>query len=300
MTVSPDALHAAGGAVPHAALVDAHQHYWRPARGDYGWLTPELGVLYRDWQPADLRPLRDTHGVAATVLVQAAPTEAETDELLQIARREPSVAGVVGWTDLDGGGAALRIQALAGRAGGRLLGLRPMLQDLGDPEWIARPALDEAFAAMAAHGLVLDLLARPLHLAAARQRLLRTPGLRAVLDHCGKPAIAAGHDPLWHAGLAALARDTGAFCKLSGLLVEAPPGAGVDLLSPWVAHVFACFGPQRVVWGSDWPVLNRAGDYAGWLALARALVERHAPGAQDAVFAGNARVLYDLDRRTPQ
>ncbi len=133
---------------------------------------------------------------------------------------------------------------------------------------------------------------------AARTRLLRHPELRAVLDHCGKPAIAAGDDPPWTAGMAALARDTGAYCKLSGLLTEAPPGAGIEALSPWVAHVFDCFGPARVLWGSDWPVLNLTGDYPGWLDLARALVRRHAPGAEAAVFGGNARTLYALDRRT--
>lgn len=280
-----------------AGLVDAHQHYWRPARGDYGWLTPALGVLHRDWLPADLRPLLAASGVAATVLVQAAATEAETAELLRIAAAEPSVAGVVGWVDLEAHDAPARIDALVARAGGRLLGLRPMLQDLDDADWIARPALDAAFEAMSAHGLVLDLLARPAHLAAARERLLRQPRLRAVLDHCGKPGIAAGADPRWQAGIAALARDTGAYCKLSGLLTEAPPGAGLDMLSPWVEHVFACFGPQRVLWGSDWPVLNLAGAYACWLELARELVRRHAPGAEAAVFAGNARALYALDGR---
>lgn len=279
-------------------IVDAHQHYWRPARGDYGWLTPACGALYRDWLPHDLRPLLEDAAIAATVLVQAAPTEAETDELLRIARDEPSVAGVVGWVDLEAHDAPARIDALVARAGGRLLGLRPMLQDLDDPEWIARPALDAGFDAMVAHGLVLDILARPSHMAAVRARLLRHPRLRAVLDHCGKPAIAAGADPEWARQLAAFARDTGAYCKLSGLLTEAPAGAGVDTLSPWVAHVFACFGGKRVLWGSDWPVLNLAGDYAGWLALALALVHRHAPAGEAAVFGGNARTLYDLDRRT--
>ncbi|KAF1687907.1 amidohydrolase [Pseudoxanthomonas broegbernensis] len=277
--------------------LDAHQHYWRPARGDYGWLTPAMDVLYRNWQPSDLRPLLAAHDVAATVLVQAAPTEAETEELLRIASEEPTVAGVVGWVDLEAGDAPARIGALAARAGGRLLGLRPMLQDLDDPDWVARPALDAAFEAMAAHGLVLDILARPSHLAAARTRLLRHPHLRAVLDHCGKPDIAAGEDPAWRAGVAALARDTGAYCKLSGLLTQAPAGAGIEDLSPWVEHVFACFGPQRVLWGSDWPVLNLAGDYAGWLRLATGLVRRHAPGAERAVFAGNARALYRLEER---
>jgi len=277
-------------------IVDAHQHYWRPARGDYGWLTPQLGVLHRDWLPPDLCPLLRDSGVSATVLVQAAPTEAETDELLRIARGETSVAGVVGWVDLEAADAPARIAALAARAGGRLLGLRPMLQDIDDPEWIARPALDAAVEAMIGHGLALDLLARPEHLAASRARLLRHPHLRAVLDHCGKPPIG-GDATAWKGGIAALARDTGAYCKLSGLPTEAPPGADADALSPWAEHVFACFGPDRVLWGSDWPVLNLAGDYAGWLELARALVRRHAPGSEGAVFAGNARTFYALEGR---
>lgn len=279
------------------AIIDAHQHYWWPARGDYGWLTPQLGVLYRDRSPHDLRPLLDAAGVSSTVLVQAAATAAETDELLRIARNEPTVAGVVGWIDLEADDAPARIQALLARSGGTLLGLRPMLQDLDDPHWIARPTLDAAFEAMAAHGLVLDILARPAHLASARERLLRHPHLRAVLDHGGKPAITSGSDPLWTSEVAALARETGAYCKLSGLLTQAPAGADLDTLSPWAVHLFDCFGPQRMLWGSDWPVLDLAGDYAGWLDLARALVSRHAPGHEAAVFGGNARTLYALDRR---
>lgn len=276
-------------------LIDAHQHFWRLDRGDYGWLTPEAGALYRDWQPADLEPLLAAHGVRATMLVQAAPTEAETEYLLRLARDHAFIAGVVGWSDFEAADAPRRIAALAAHGEGHLRGLRPMVQDIADPGWLARPDLDPAFAAMARHGLVFDALVRPRHLAPLHARLLRHPDLRAVIDHSGKPDIAGGGFDGWARDIAALARDTGAYCKLSGLLSEAGEGAGASTLDRYVAHMLACFGPTRVLWGSDWPVLNLCGDYGGWLALARDLVRRHAPEAEARVFGGNAAILYGLD-----
>ncbi|MEZ0471686.1 amidohydrolase family protein [Luteimonas salinilitoris] len=276
-------------------LIDAHQHFWRLDRGDYGWLTPEAGALYRDWRPADLEPLLAAHGVRATVLVQAAPTEAETDYLLRLAHDHAFIAGVVGWSDFEAADAPRRIAALAARGEGRLRGLRPMVQDIADPGWLARPDLDPAFAAMAGHGLVFDALVRPRHLAPLHARLLRHPDLRAVIDHAGKPDIAGGGFDGWAQDIAALARDTGAYCKLSGLPSEAGEGADAGTLDRYVTHVLACFGPERVLWGSDWPVLNLCGDYGGWLALARDLVRRHAPEAEARIFGGNAAILYGLE-----
>lgn len=276
-------------------LIDAHQHFWRLDRGDYGWLTPEAGALYRDWQPADLEPLLAAHGVRATVLVQAAPTEDETGYLLQLAREHAFVAGVVGWTDFEAADAPRRIAALVARGEGRLRGLRPMVQDIADPHWLSRPEPDAAFQAMAAHGLVFDALVKPPHLAPLHARLRRHPQLRAVIDHAGKPDIAGGGFDGWSRDIAALARDTGAYCKLSGLPSEAGAGADAGTFDRYAAHVLACFGPERVLWGSDWPVLNLCGDYGGWLRIARELVRRHAPDAEAQVFGGNAARLYGLN-----
>src|ERR1700722_11479581 len=181
--------------------IDAHQHFWRVDRGDYGWLTAEAHpAICRDFGPEDLKPLMAAAGVTCTVLVQAAPTTAETDFLLEMARATPFVAGVVGWADLEAPDAGATIEAMAGDP--KLLGLRPMLQDLADDAWILKPELVPALDAMQAAGL---------------RFLAQRPDLRVVIDHGAKPDIAGGDIEGWAAAMRAIARDSGAVCKLSGL-----------------------------------------------------------------------------------
>jgi L-fuconolactonase len=275
-------------------IIDAHQHFWQLSRGDYEWLTPEAGVLYRDYLPDDLAPLLKEHGVGATVLVQAAATEAESRFLLRLAREHAFVAGVVGWVDFEAADVGKRIAALATAGAGKLKGLRPMIQDIPDPRWIARSSLDAAFEALVAHELVFDALVRPVHLEALRERLLRHPRLRAVLDHAGKPDIARGALEPWAAAIERLAGDTAICCKLSGLLTEASTRRSAADLTPWVAQLFRSFGAERMLWGSDWPVLKAAGSYGEWLGLARELIERCAPGRAAQVLSGSAHRLYRL------
>ena len=280
------------------SLIDAHQHYWRLARGDYSWLTPQFGPLYRDFEPGDLAAPLAACGIGATVLVQAAATEAETRHLIGLARQHASIAGIVGWVDFEAAQVRERMARLMEEGGGIIRGFRPMIQDIADPLWLARESLDPAFEALAAADLSFDALVMPRHLELLRQRLQRHPDLRAVLDHAGKPDIGAGvASPAWEAWalqLERLARETSICCKLSGLLTEAAPGADAAVLDPYVAHIFACFGAARVLWGSDWPVLSLRGSYGQWFEMARTLVERHAPGQQEAVFAANAQRFYRL------
>lgn len=276
-------------------IVDAHQHFWRLSRGDYAWLTPELRVLYRDFEPADLAPLLAKYQVAATVLVQAAATEEETHFLFELAREHAFIQGVVGWTDFEAPDTARRIAALADAGAGKLKGLRPMVQDIADADWLMRSDLDSAFEAMIDRDLAFDALVRPRHFSALLTRLQRHPRLRAVIDHAGKPAIAQRGFDAWARPLERLARETGALCKLSGLLTEAAPGATAADLASYVGHVFACFGAERVLWGSDWPVLELASDYGAWLDQARNLVARHAPGCEAKVFGATAASFYRLD-----
>jgi L-fuconolactonase len=279
-------------------IVDAHQHFWRPDRGDYGWLRPADGILYRDYLPQDLAPLIGAHRVQATVLVQAAPTEAETRYLLDLAAQTDFVAGVVGWVDMEAPGAPGRIADLVAYGRGKLKGLRPMVQDIADLRWLLKPVLDPAFEAMIDHGLVFDALVSPRHLQPLQARLLRHPKLRAVLDHAGKPDIAGKVFPSWAEDVAKLARELPLLhCKLSGLLTQAGESAGVDELEPYVAHLFEHFGPKRLMWGSDWPVLNLRSEYRHWLELAQTLVRRHAPGHEQEVFGATAIGFYALDQK---
>ncbi len=270
--------------------IDAHQHFWTLARGDYGWLTPALGPIHRDFSPADLEPLLARHGICHTILVQAAPTEAETAFLLDLAANTPFVAGVVGWTDFDAGDSAERIALLAGND--LLLGLRPMVHDIAEEGWLARPALAPAFHAMAEHGLVFDALLKPRHIAPMLQVLARHPGLAVVIDHGAKPDLVRGELSAWRAGMTALAAHPKVFCKLSGLVTEARTDWTLATLRPVVEHLLAAFGPGRLIWGSDWPVVTLRASYAQWFGAADALLAG-LPGPQrEAILGGNARRLY--------
>ena len=270
--------------------IDAHQHFWSLARGDYGWLTPALGVIHRDFGPADLAPLLTEHGIERTILVQAAPTKAETAYLLDIAAKTPFVAGVVGWADCDASDVAERIAALA--ADPLLVGLRPMVQDIADDGWLARPELALAFEAMTATGLVFDALLKPRHIPAMLTMLERHPDLACVIDHAAKPDLVSGDLTVWRDGVSALAKHPGLTCKLSGLVTEAGPDWTLETLRPVVAHLLATFGPERLIFGSDWPVVTLRASYAQWIDAAETLLCDLTATQRDDVFGGNAAKLY--------
>jgi L-fuconolactonase len=270
--------------------IDAHHHLWTLARGDYGWLTPALAPIYRDFQLSDLAPHLAAAGIEGTILVQAASTEAETMFLLDIAESSDVVRGVVGWTDFDAADAIARVDALAAR--NLLVGLRPMVQDIADDDWLLGPALAPLLTAMARNDLVFDALALPRHLPRLLQVISRHPDLAFVLDHCGKPRLATGEIATWQRDIALLAEHPNIVCKLSGLVTEAAPDWNIADLRQAVDHVVACFGPERLLWGSDWPVVDLAGGYARWFAAAETLLADLTPDDKQAIFGGNAARVY--------
>lgn len=274
--------------------IDSHQHLWQLARGDYGWLTPALAPLYRDFGPDDLRPLLAQNDIAATILVQAAPTEAETRFLLDTAAATPFVAGVVGWADFEAPDAASRIAALA--TDPLLVGLRPMVQDIPDPDWLARPDLAPAFTALERHGLVFDALVKPPQIPALLRLLDRETELPVVIDHGAKPDLATADLSAWRDGIAALAARPNTFCKLSGLVTEAAADWTDATLSPVVIHLLACFGPRRLLWGSDWPVVTLRASYERWFETARNLTATLSESDRAAIFGGNAARIYLANR----
>ncbi len=186
--------------------IDAHQHFWKLSRNDYGWLTQDLSTLYRDFLPEDLAPHLTRSGIDRTILVQAATTQAETAFLLDLARQTPFIAGVVGWTELESPDCVAQIEALAHDR--RLLGLRPMLQDLPDDEWLLRASVTPAIDAMKAAKLRFDALVRPRHLPMLLRFLQRHPDLGVVIDHGAKPSIATGEINRWAAQMRQIARNT--------------------------------------------------------------------------------------------
>ena len=277
--------------------IDSHQHYWSLARGDYGWLTPALAPIHRDFGPDDLAPLLEQAGIDRTILVQAAPTEAETRFMLEIARKTVHVAGVVGWVDCDAEDAPARIAAMARDA--LLVGLRPMIHDIPDPDWMLSARVGHALGAIEAEGLVFDALVRPRHLARLLVLADRHPALPIVIDHAAKPFIRDGLLDPWRADMAALAARPNVMVKLSGLATEAAPGWQAADLLPYVTHLLATFGPARILWGSDWPVLNLAGDYLGWAQAARSLLAALGADEREAIFGGNAARIYLAKRGKP-
>ena len=281
--------------------IDAHQHFWRISERAGAWPPPTLTPIHRDFGPQDLAPLLQAGGIDGTLLVQSLPSVAETRQLLVQARATTFVRGVVGWVDMKAADAADTIAELARDP--LLKGLRPMLQDLEETDWIADPAIAPAAEAIARHGLVFDALVLPRHLRALRTFVARHPRLVVVVDHAAKPPIARGETQPWHDDLASLAALQQVHCKVSGLLTEAGGRTRIEDLLPYVQALWEAFGPSRLLWGSDWPVLRLAGDYAGWLATTMALLAAVQPPASaaqiSAILGGNAASLYRLRASRP-
>jgi L-fuconolactonase len=274
-------------------IVDAHHHLWD---GAYDWMTGPFEPLRRRYSLEDLRAVAEPVGVKATVAVQATGSEDETRALLA----QP-VAAVVGWVDLTVPDVAERIAALRAAPGGeRLAGIRHQVHDEPDPEWLLREDVGRGLRAVAAAGLAYDLLLFPEHLNAASRIAAAHPDLRLVLDHGAKPPIAASGWEPWSSDLAALARHHNVVCKLSGLVTEAPwDGWRSSNIERYAARLLEAFGPDRLLYGSDWPVCTLAASYAEVLELARSAAAPLSAAEQAAVLGGNARRVYSLAAPSP-
>lgn len=279
--------------------IDAHCHFWQPARGDYGWLEtggPELDPLRREFLPTELAALNSGRRV---VLVQAAPSEAETHFLLGLAQTAPQIAGVVGWVDLTEPQAADRLAALARNP--RFKGVRPMLQDIPDLDWINTAPASKAILALQALGLRFDALVKAQHLPALRRFAARYPELPLVIDHAAKPDLVNAITPDWSKNMAELARDERIHCKLSGLLTEmgpsrlSSPALALETLQPVVDQLLAWFGPRRLMWGSDWPVVTLAASHAVWEEVTDRLLEGLSDEDRAEMLGGTAVRFYGLE-----
>ncbi|HEV8406674.1 MAG TPA: amidohydrolase family protein [Sphingomicrobium sp.] len=266
-------------------MIDAHVHLWRLGRNGCTWPTPEFEPIYRDFTLDDLAPLVRTAAVDEVIIIQSQEDAADTAWLLSIAD-DPMVAAVVGWTDFLDANALATIGELASDR--RLKGLRPMVQDR-DEHWYDAPELDVVFAAMTERRLVLDALVRPRHLPALLGLAIRHPDLAIVIDHGAKPAC--NDLDSWANQMDLLARQPNVACKLSGLLTELSPGAPAQDVTPVVDRLWKTFGAERLIWGSDWPVLTLRSGYRGWLDQCRRLIP---PVDHARVFDTNARRIYGL------
>ncbi|WP_030664223.1 amidohydrolase [Streptomyces rimosus] len=280
-------------------IIDSHHHVWDLSVRDQDWITgPELDPIRRDFFIEELRQETTRAGVDATVVVQTVTGPEETPELLELAGDSDLVAGVVGWTDLTEPNVADDLASLSeGPGGERLVGIRHQVQAERDPRWLLRPDVDRGLAAVAAAGLVYDLVIRPHQLPMAIQAAAARPELTFVLDHLGKPPIASGAIEPWAHNVRELAALPNTVCKFSGLVTEADWAAWtVADLRPYTDTVLAAFGPYRIMYGSDWPVCRLAASYGEVLDAAGRLTEELSPDEQAQVFGGTAKRTYGLGR----
>ncbi|NRQ35558.1 amidohydrolase family protein [Nonomuraea sp. NN258] len=271
-------------------IVDAHQHFWNLETVDYPWLTPDLGILHRTYGPEDLMPELAAAGVDRTVLVQAADSLAETDAMLALADAHDFIAGVVGWVPLDRPEEAAH-QITKYRKHPKFVGVRHLIHDEPDPDWLVQDTVLESLGLLAATGLTLDVVSRlPRHLDHVVTLAERHPTLKIVIDHLSKPGIRDGRWEPWASGLARAAALPTVHAKVSGLVTEADHDRWtVADLRPYVEHAIEVFGPRRLMYGSDWPVALPAAGYQQVWAAARELLGET---DRDQVFGGTAGRFY--------
>jgi L-fuconolactonase len=276
-------------------IVDAHHHIWDPAVRRHAWLDG-IPALKRAFSLADFERASAPEGVAASVLVQVLASAEETEGFLALAAASDLVAGVVGWADLTSPAVADEIGRLrAGPGGDLLVGMRHVVQDEPDPDWLGRPDVRRGLRAVGAAGLAYDLLVRPPQMPASLAVTGALGDVRFVLDHGAKPEIASGRLEPWASLIRDLAARPNVSCKVSGLVTEAGPGWRPSQIAPYVDHLLDCFGPGRLMFGSDWPVCTLAAGYAEVVAVARdALAPRLGPAELHAVFAANAISAYRM------
>ncbi|CAE7835109.1 enosf1 [Symbiodinium necroappetens] len=264
--------------------------YEFPNGSDYGWLSPADKVLYRDYLPPDLTPMLTTHQIDASIVVQAAPTVDESRFLLKLAEASNTIAGVVGWVDMTSAEAVNDLEALSEHTA--FLGIRPMIQDIEDRDWMLSDVLHPSFKKLQSLQLTFDALVTPVHLSYLLELLHRYPDMKTVIDHGAKPDIAAGNFQLWTKDMKLIAEQTNAYCKVSGLITEAGPKWCDEDIYPVMDQLYNWFGPRRLIWGSDWPVLNLAGNYDRWWRCMSHWLEQFPQEERDQIMGTNAAEFY--------
>lgn len=272
--------------------LDAHQHYWSIERGDYGWITPDIPVLYRDFLPEHLEPHLNKHKLDGSIVVQAAPTLAETDYLLALSETTDSIAGVVAWLDLADPDYRIHYERFAQHP--KFAGFRIMIQEMPDASAILAPGFVEALAFFAEKGVPVDLLAVSHQLEPLVRLLDQVPGLHAVIDHIAKPRIKDGALEPWKSQMSRIAAHPNLYCKLSGMVTEADHNNWKPAdFRAYIEHVLDVFGSGRVMFGSDWPVSLLAASYDDVVdVLEQALPETWTDSERERLFGLNAKEFY--------
>ena len=275
-------------------MIDAHHHLWKYSTAEYGWISPEMRVIKRDFLPEDLEELMHYFGIEGTVAVQARQTIEETEWLLGLAAQHPLIRGVVGWAPLtDGAGVKKHLEKFA--ANKRLRGIRHVIQDEADPRYILRRDFNDGVRELRAFGLRYDILIFERHLPAAIEFVDRHPNQTFILDHVAKPRIKDKVMTPWDRNMRELAKRQNVYCKLSGMVTEADPERWTpEGLQPYIDVALAAFGPRRLMYGSDWPVMLLAGDYARWFGTVQNAIGRLSKAEQERIMGGTAAEAYGI------
>lgn len=274
--------------------IDAHQHFWNYSVAEYPWIGPGLERLARDYQPPDLAPLLAGEGLDGSVAVQARQSVEESRWLLALAEAHPLVKGVVGWVDLRSDRVGDDLCVLA--ANPKFVGVRHVVQDEPDPRFVLGEGFIRGLRQLHQHGLTYDLLLYPNQLPAAIELVGLLPEQPFVVDHLAKPRIAAGEIEGWDRHIRAIARHKNVYCKVSGMVTEAArQGWNRDDFTPYLDVVLEAFGPERLMFGSDWPVCLLAGEYADVAAIPRDDFSRLSATEQRMIWGDTAARFYGLE-----
>lgn len=274
--------------------IDSHQHFWKLTENEYKWLTKDLGEIYRDFMPDDLYPFIKKYKIDKTIVVQAAPTIQETVFLLSLKEQYDWIAGVIGWLDLSKPTFKRDLKNTLKYSG--FIGLRPMIQDLEDDDWILREKVLTNIQVLIEYDVPLDLLIRPRHIPYILRLLEIYPKLRAVVNHIAKPNIAEGQFDGWKEGLENIAAFPNVMCKLSGFITEAGyKNWTIEQFKPYITQTLKIFEPHRVMFGSDWPVCNLSGSYDDVMnCILKNLSDYTNEKELSLIFGENAKRFYKL------
>ena len=274
--------------------LDAHQHFWSYSAAEYPWIGPGMERIARDFLPADLAAVARPEGIGGSVAVQARQSLEESRRLLELAAADPYVRGVVGWVNLRSPDVARELEPLA--ADPRFVGVRHVVQDEPDPRFLLGADFVRGLRALPRFGLTYDLLLYPPQLPAAVELAALLPDQPFVLDHLAKPRVKTGEIAEWRRDIEALARHPNVCCKLSGLVTEAAWRAWKPSdFAPYLDVAIDAFGPERLMFGSDWPVCLVAAEYAEVAGLVRDRIAGLSPAEQELVWGGTAKRFYGLE-----
>lgn len=275
-------------------VIDAHNHFWKYDQQKYNWISDEMSVLQQDCFPGDMKPMAEKFNVEGLVAVQATQNKEENDFLLNLAEQDPLVKGVVGWVDLTADDLADRLQDLSIHP--KFVGIRHMIQSEPDPEFMLRKDFQRGIALLMDYQLTYDILIDDRLLPVTTSFVEKFPDQKFVLDHIAKPPIKAGKLYPWETNIRQLAKNTHVNCKISGLVTEADWNSWKeDDIKPFLDVVFDAFGPDRLMFGSDFPVCLLAADYERVIGLVQKYIKEFSIQDQEKIMAQNAVDFYGLE-----